>query len=73
MPERDAQGRFARGQSGNPNGRPAGSGNKGTAEVREMVRQALELEGGVEYLRRCARTQPMGFMSLCARLPEGHS
>ena len=33
-----------------------------------MVREALDEEGGTEYLRRCAREQPAQFMSLLGRL-----
>ena len=38
------------------------------AEVRTMVRQALEKEGGVEYLRWAARKKPAAFLSLLGRL-----
>ena len=66
--ERDESGRFAVGTSGNPAGRPRGAANKLNREVREMLRQALEEEGGVEYLRWAARNQPAAFLSLLGRL-----
>ena len=33
-----------------------------------MVRQALEEEGGVDYLRWAARKQPVAFLALCGKL-----
>lgn len=33
-----------------------------------MVRQALDEEGGVEYLRQVARDHPQAFLSLLGRL-----
>lgn len=38
------------------------------ADLRTMIREALELEGGVEYLRRQARRRPGPFLLLLARL-----
>ena len=52
---RDSAGRFSAGMSGNPAGRPRGAADNLTTELRNMIREALEAEGGVEYLRRCAR------------------
>jgi len=66
MPERDSSGRFL--SSGNPSGRPRGAANKLTVELREMIRQALEEEGGVDYLRWAARNQPTAFLGLVGRL-----
>ena len=66
MAERDEGGRFI--SSGNPAGRPRGAENKISREVREMLRQALEEEGGVEYLRWAARKKPAAFLSLLGRL-----
>ena len=58
MPERDSDGRYVKGTSGNPAGRRRGAVNRVTQEVREMVRQALDEEGGVKYLRWASRAQP---------------
>ena len=49
-------------------GRKSGTANKLTRELREMIRQALDEEGGVEYLRWAARNQPNAFLSLVGRL-----
>ena len=68
MAERDESGRFEAGTSGNPVGRPRGAANRLNREVREMLHQALEEEGGVEYLRWAARKQPVAFLSLIGRL-----
>ena len=61
---RDGNGRFLPGVSGNRKRGPS----KLTREVREMLLQALEEEGGVKYLRWAARTQPAAFLSLLGRL-----
>ncbi len=68
MAERDENGRFVAGTSGNRAGRPRGAENKLNREVRELVRQALDEEGGVEYLRWAARMKPVAFLSLLGRL-----
>ena len=49
-------------------GRKKGTPNRVTGEVRAMLLQALEDEGGVDYLREMARKQPVAFLSLVARL-----
>lgn len=49
-------------------GRPKGSLDKGNAALRDMLASALQLEGGVEYLRRLARDEPKAFASLLGRL-----
>jgi len=45
--------------------------NKVTAELKDMIRQALERNGGVEYLARQAEENPVAFMSLLGKtLPK---
>ena len=56
------------GASGNPEGRKPGVPNQLTRELRDLIRHALEAEGGVEYLRWAARNQPTAFLSLLGRL-----
>lgn len=45
--------KFTKGQKSGP-GRPKGSTNKATAELKEMILQALDGAGGVKYLQRKA-------------------
>ena len=66
--QREADGRFKTGRSANPAGRQKGVANKVTAELRDMLRQALDEEGGVDYLRWAARKQPQAFLVLLGRL-----
>ena len=66
--ERDEKGRLLPGAMANPKGRPRGVPNKLTTEVRQMVREALEAEGGVDYLRWASRKQPVAFLALCGKL-----
>lgn len=67
-PERDPRGRFQTGGGApNPNGRPAGVPNQYTQEIRDMVREALEGVGGVNYLMLMAVTRPDLFLPLVGR------
>lgn len=59
---------FQPGESGNINGRPVGALSKFNAEIRDMVRQALEDAGGVSYLVRQAKDNPVAFMGLIAKI-----
>ncbi len=49
-------------------GRIKGTPNKISADIKDMIRAALQLEGGVEYLRQQARKQPQAFLGLLGRL-----
>lgn len=42
--------------------------NKATAELKAMVLQALEEEGGVDYLRWASREQPASFLTLLGKI-----
>lgn len=42
--------------------------NRATAEIKAMVLQALEEEGGVEYLRWASREQPASFLTLLGKI-----
>lgn len=49
---------------GSRKGRP----NKLTHDLKEMIVTAVNLEGGVEYLRKCARDNPAAFLALLGRV-----
>lgn len=58
---------FVKGQVTNPNGRPVGALNAITAEIKDMVRKALDEAGGVSYLVQQASANPQAFMGLVGR------
>lgn len=45
-------------------GRPKGSRNKTTMQLKEMILTALDKKGGVEYLVQQAEENPTAFISL---------
>lgn len=49
-------------------GRPAGSPNKTTALLKDMILQALDDSGGVAYLQRQADENPQAFMTLVGKV-----
>jgi hypothetical protein len=49
-------------------GRPKGTPNKATAQVKEMVIEALSKAGGVEYLTKQAKDNPAAFMTLVGKV-----
>lgn len=49
-------------------GRPKGVTNKITKEVKEMVAEALNKAGGVDYLVEQAEENPKAFLSLVGRI-----
>jgi hypothetical protein len=63
---------FKPGQSGNPKGKPKGTQNKATVQLREAILGALEAAGGEEgsvgYLTRLAINNSSAFASLLARV-----
>jgi hypothetical protein len=48
-------------------GRPKGSLDKGNALIREMIVNALDELGGIEYLMDVARSHPTAFVSLIGK------
>lgn len=64
---------FKKGQSGNPKGRGKGVQNKVSKDLREMVREALDKAGGVDYLLQQALDNPRVFLPLVAKIiPQEH-
>jgi hypothetical protein len=49
-------------------GRPKGSPNKTTAQVKDMILKALDGAGGVDYLQRQAEENPTAFLTLVGKV-----
>jgi len=49
-------------------GRPKGSLDKGNAILREMIVEALDGVGGVQYLQQKAESHPQAFLSLLGKV-----
>lgn len=63
---RGEKGRFAGAQPGA--GRPKGVPNKNTQQIRDMIVQALDKAGGVDYLAGLAQSNPSAFCTLIAKV-----
>lgn len=49
-------------------GRPKGAVDKGNAMIRELIVQALDDLGGVQYLTNTAKSHPAAFLSLLGKV-----
>jgi len=49
-------------------GRPKGSTNKITRDIREAVLQSFEIVGGAQYLAEQARLNPVAYLSLVGKV-----
>ena len=49
-------------------GRPKGSPNKITADIRSMITTALDRKGGVNYLMKQADENPTAFLTLVGKV-----
>ncbi len=49
-------------------GRPKGSLNKVSSSIKQMILEALETAGGLNYLAEQAQTNPSAFLALLGRL-----
>jgi hypothetical protein len=61
-------GAFKKGEKRPNQGRPKGVTNKDTALIRDMIAQALDDAGGVEYLSSVARSHPGPFLALVGKV-----
>lgn len=49
-------------------GRKKGTPNKFTAQLKDVIRQAFENAGGVDYLKKQAEENPTAFMTLLGKI-----
>lgn len=49
-------------------GRPKGTPNKTTKQVKEMILAALDMAGGIDYLVRQSEENPTAFMTLVGKV-----
>lgn len=49
-------------------GRPKGALNKNTAQLKDMILEALNEAGGIEYLQRQADENPTAFLTLVGKV-----
>jgi hypothetical protein len=61
-------GAFKKGEKRPNQGRPKGVTNKDTALIRDMIAQALDDAGGVEYLSSVAKSHPGPFLALVGKV-----
>lgn len=66
--EKQSKKSSARGGRREGAGRPKGSLDKGNALIREMVADALNKAGGVDYLARQANEKPAAFLALLGKV-----
>ena len=65
--DRTESGKFAPGNRASP-GRPRGSPNRSTSELKSAILQALDAAGGISYLTKLATSEPKVFATLLLRL-----
>jgi hypothetical protein len=68
MSEKQTNNSSGRGGARPGAGRPKGSLDKGNALIREMIVQALDEVGGVEYLKTTAASHPTAFLALIGKV-----
>lgn len=68
MPEKQSKLSTGKGGARPGAGRPKGSLDKGNALIRDMITQALDEAGGVEYLKEAAISHPAAFLALIGKV-----
>jgi len=68
MTETTNKGAFKKGEKRPKQGRPPGTPNKDTALIRDMIAQALNEVGGVQYLASVAQSHPGPFLALVGKV-----
>lgn len=58
---------FVKGQQ-KKGGKKKGTPNKKTALLKEMILTALDEAGGIDYLKRQARNEPVAFLGLIGKI-----
>lgn len=61
-------GSFKKGEKRPAQGRPKGATNKVTKELKDMILEALDGAGGVEYLIGVAHEKPAAFVTLVGKV-----
>lgn len=61
-------GAFKKGEKRPKQGRPKGALNKNNQLIRDMITQALDEAGGVEYLKEAAVSHPAAFLALIGKV-----
>lgn len=62
------QGAFKKGEKRPNQGRPKGVLNKNNQLIRDMITQALDQAGGVNYLAETALSHPAAFLALIGKV-----
>ena len=65
---RDERGRWVSGESGNSTGRPKGTPNRTTADVKQALLNAFDDAGGEAWLVKLAKSEPRVFATLLSKL-----
>lgn len=68
MSEKQSNKSIGRGGKREGAGRPKGSLDKGNALIREMVADALDAAGGIDYLVKQANEKPAAFLALLGKV-----
>lgn len=65
---RQEQGRFKKGASGNPSGKPKGTPTRMTATLKAAIEQSFNEVGGVKYLVKIAKSDPSTYLGIVGKI-----